>query len=121
MVDGAPKPFAEGRRAEAAETFKKLSADGFRTLGVALRKVERQGAYALADEKDLTLAGFAAFLDPPKEGIVAVLEALKQNGVSVVIMTGDNQYVTQKVANDVGLPNGLIVTGAQVDTDRKST
>jgi Mg2+-importing ATPase len=116
MVDGAPQPFDESRRAEAAETFKKLSADGFRTLGVAFRKVERQGAYALADEKDLTLAGFAAFLDPPKEGIVAVLEALKQNGVSVVIMTGDNQYVTQKVAHDVGLPTGLIVTGDQVDT-----
>ncbi len=33
----------------------------------------------------MTLAGFAAFLDPPKEGIPAVLEALKKNGVSVVI------------------------------------
>src|ERR1019366_1913018 len=61
MIDGASQPFDEGRRAQAAETFKKLSADGFRTLGVAFRKVERQGAYALADEKDMTLAGFAAF------------------------------------------------------------
>ena len=64
----------------------------------------------------MTLAGFAAFLDPPKEGILAVLEALKQNGVSVVIMTGDNQYVTQKVAHDVGLAADRIVTGNQVDT-----
>src|ERR1022692_2092586 len=60
MVDGAPQPFDDTRRAEAAETFKKLSADGFRTLGVAFRKVE-QGTCALADEKDMTLAGFAAF------------------------------------------------------------
>src|SRR5581483_4957306 len=44
------------------------------------------------------------------------LEALKQNGVSVVIMTGDNQYVTQKVARDVGLSAELIVTGTQLDT-----
>jgi Mg2+-importing ATPase len=116
IVDGAPQPFDEARRAEAAETFKKLSADGFRVLGVAVRKVEQQPVYALADERDMTLAGFAAFLDPPKEGIVAVLEALKQNGVSVVIMTGDNQYVTQKVAHDVGLPTAIIVTGAQLDT-----
>src|ERR1039458_9953371 len=115
-IDGAPQPFDEGRRAEAAATFQKLSADGFRVLGVAVRKVEQQAAYALADERDMTLTGFAAFLDPPKEGIVAVLEALKQNGVSVVIMTGDNQYVTQKVAHDVGLPTALIVTGGQVDT-----
>jgi Mg2+-importing ATPase len=114
-VDGAPQPFDESRRAEAAETYKKLSADGFRTLGVAIRKMEQQSAYALADEKELTLAGFAAFLDPPKDGIVAVLEALKGNGVSVVIMTGDNQYVTQKVAHDVGLATDRIVTGDQVD------
>ena len=115
-IDGAPQPFDESRRAQAAETFKKLSADGFRVLGVAVRKVEQQTAYALAAEQDMTLAGFAAFLDPPKEGIPAVLEELKKNGVSVVIMTGDNQYVTQKVAHDVGLATGRIVTGDQVDT-----
>src|ERR1019366_3778081 len=91
LIDGAPQPFDEDRRAQAAETFKKLSADGFRVLGVAVRKVEKQDAYALTAERDMTLAGFAAFLDPPKEGIVAVLEALKNNGVSVLIMTGDNR------------------------------
>ncbi|MGA2722333.1 MAG: magnesium-translocating P-type ATPase [Bryobacteraceae bacterium] len=115
-IDGASQPFDESRRAQAAETFKKLSADGYRTLGVAVRKVEKQDGYALAAEREMTLAGFAAFLDPPKEGIVAVLEALKKDGVSVVIMTGDNQYVTQKVAHDVGLATDRMVTGDQVDT-----
>jgi Mg2+-importing ATPase len=115
-IDGAAQPFDESRRAQATETLKKLSADGYRALGVAFRKVEKQDAYAVTAEREMTLAGFAAFLDPPKEGIVAVLEALKKNGVSVVIMTGDNQYVTQKVAHDVGLPTDRIVTGDQVDT-----
>jgi Mg2+-importing ATPase len=116
IVDGAPQPFDEARRAQAAETFKQLSADGFRVLGVAFRKVEKQDGYAVASEREMTLAGFAAFLDPPKDGIPAVLEALKANGVSVVIMTGDNQYVTQKVAHDVGLATDRIVTGDQLDT-----
>jgi Mg2+-importing ATPase len=98
------------------DTFQKLSAGGFRVLGVAVAKVDKKDAYTVAAEKDMTLAGFAAFLDPPKEGIPAVLEALKQNGVSVVIMTGDNQYVTQKIAQDVGLQTGRSVTGDQVDT-----
>src|SRR5208337_2372325 len=102
-IDGSPQPFDESRRAQAAETFQKLSAGGFRALGVAIRKVDKQDAYTVAAETDMTLAGFAAFLDPPKEGIVSVLEALKLNSVSVVIMTGDNQYVTQKIAHDVGL------------------
>jgi Mg2+-importing ATPase len=115
-IDGVAQPFDESRRAQAAETLKKLSADGYRALGVAFRKVEKQDSYPLAAEREMTLVGFAAFLDPPKEGIVAVLEALKKNGVSVVVMTGDNQYVTQKVAHDVGLATDRIVTGDQLDT-----
>jgi len=115
-VAGSPQPFDESQRASATETFKKLSADGYRVLGVAVRKVDKQDAYTLAAERDMTLAGFAAFLDPPKEGIHPVLEALKQNGISVVIMTGDNQYVTQKVAHDVGLAADRILTGDEVDT-----
>jgi Mg2+-importing ATPase len=98
------------------ETFKKLSSDGYRALGVAVLKVEKQDVYKVAAEHDMTLAGFAAFLDPPKQGIAPVLKALKQNGISVVIMTGDNQYVTQKVARDVGLAADRIITGNQVDT-----
>jgi len=116
IVEGTPQLFDERERALATETFQKLSADGYRTLGVAVRRVEKQDAYALAVEQEMTLAGFAAFLDPPKEGIPAILKALNQNGVSVVIMTGDNQYLTQKVAHDVGLASDRIVTGNQLDT-----
>jgi Mg2+-importing ATPase len=115
-IDGSPQPFDEIRRPQAAETFQKLSASGFRVLGVAVRKVDKQDIYTVSAEKDMTLAGFAAFLDPPKEGIPSVLEALKQNGVSVVIMTGDNQYVTQKIAHDVGLKTDRVVTGGEADT-----
>jgi Mg2+-importing ATPase len=116
MIDGVPQPFDKSRQAQAAATFQKLSADGYRTLGIAVAKVDKLEAYTLAAEHDLTLVGFAAFLDPPKEGVLSVLNALKKNGVSVVIMTGDNQYVTQKVAHDVGLEAGRILTGNEVDT-----
>jgi len=115
MIGGAPQPFDDSRRAQAEAIFKKLSADGYRTLGVATKTVEKQSAYATSAEQDMTLVGFAAFLDPPKAGVSAVLQALKENGISVVIMTGDNQYVTQKVAHDVGLSTDLILTGSQVD------
>jgi Mg2+-importing ATPase len=113
IIDGTPQPFDESRRAQAAETLQKLSADGYRTLGVAVLKVEKQDAYSPAAEQQMTLAGFAAFLDPPKEGIPAILKVLNKNGVSVVIMTGDNQYVTQKVAHEVGLASDRIVTATR--------
>src|ERR1019366_5713112 len=81
-----------------------------------VQKVEKQDSYTLAAEHDMTLVGFAAFLDPPKEGIHSVLEALKQNGISVLIMTGVNQYVTQKGARDVGRGADRILTVNEVDT-----
>ncbi len=115
MEGGAPQPFDVARRAVAEDTFHKLSADGYRTIAVAERKVDKRDVYSADDEKDMTLVGFAAFLDPPKEGVGAVLEALKKNGISVLIMTGDNQYVTKKIAIDVGLPADNIITGDEVD------
>jgi Mg2+-importing ATPase len=115
MIDGVPQPFDATRRAEAESTLKKLSADGFRALGVATLKVEKKDAYTIAAEQSMTLVGFAAFLDPPKEGVLAVLKALKQNGISVVVMTGDNQYVTQKIAHDVGLDADRVLVGNQLD------
>jgi Mg2+-importing ATPase len=93
-----------------------MSADGFRALGVAVLKIGKQDAYTAASEHGMTLVGFATFLDPPKEGVLSVLQALKQNGISVVVMTGDNQYVTQKIAHDVGLGTDRILIGNQVDT-----
>lgn len=116
MVGGALQPFDEKQRVQAAETFQKLSAEGYRVLGVAMRVVDRQDSYEAEAERGMTLAGFAAFLDPPKEGVELVLEALQQNGISVVVMTGDNQYVSRKVAREVGLKADLIVTGNQLDT-----
>jgi Mg2+-importing ATPase len=114
-VDGAPQPFDDTRRAQAAESYQRLSAEGYRTLGVAVRKVDKKDAYTIVDENALTLVGFAAFLDPPKDGIRAVLDTLGRNGVSVVIMTGDNQYVTKQIAHEVGLRADRIVVGAEVD------
>lgn len=115
VSDGISQPFDDSRRAEAEDTLKKLSADGYRVLGVAESNVKEQSLYTVTAEHAMTLVGFAAFLDPPKEGVLSVLGALKQNGISVIVMTGDNQYVTQKVVHEVGLKVDLILLGNQID------
>jgi P-type Mg2+ transporter len=115
LTGGELKPFDSQLRATAMETFQRLSAEGYRTLGVAVKHVERQDSYSRDAEQEMALAGFAAFLDPPKKGIPTVLSELKENGISVVIMTGDNQFVTRKIVQDVGLPTDRIVTGNELD------
>ena len=115
VLGGKTVPIDEICRKAADDTYKNLSMDGYRVLGVAVRQVPEQPTYRKEDEREMTLLGFAAFLDPPKEDVGRTLEALKKDGIEVLIMTGDNEYVTQKIAHDVGLPTDRIVVGRDVD------
>ena len=108
-------PLDEEHRRQAEDTFRRLSADGYRVLGVGYRPIDLRPQYSREDEFDLTLAGFAAFLDPPKEGVNETLEALAADGIHVLVMTGDNEHVTRKVLSDVGLPSDNVLVGTQVD------
>ncbi len=95
-----------------------LNAQGLRVVAVASRslKVEEQKpAYGVADESGLTLLGYVAFLDPPKESTAPALRALAEHGVAVKVLTGDNELVTRKVCADVGLEVGRIVLGAEIE------
>ncbi|GAB7541781.1 magnesium-translocating P-type ATPase [Cupriavidus sp. 8B] len=95
--------------------FESLSDEGFRVLGIASRQVGMDHAHAVVgDEAELVFAGFAAFLDPPKESAKVALAALAADGVAVKIITGDNELVTQHVFAQLGLPVVGVLTGAQI-------
>ncbi len=113
--DGQPILLDDEGRAIAAATFHQLSASGYRVLAIAYRQIQEHPSYTVADECDLVLAGFAAFLDPPRESAAATLAALKGDGVSVKIMTGDNELVTAAICRQVGLEQAAIVLGADLD------
>jgi P-type Mg2+ transporter len=70
----------------------------------------------VADETNLTLLGYIAFLDPPKETAAPAIATLKARGVQVKILTGDNDIVSRKVCHDVGLPADRIVLGREIET-----
>jgi Mg2+-importing ATPase len=112
---GARRPLDDATRGQADAVFRRLSADGYRVLAIASRPVNRQERYTVADERDLALHGFAAFLDPPHEGVAETLAALAADGVAVKIVTGDNELVTGRICAQVGLATGTIVLGDEVD------
>jgi len=96
--DDSIKSLDDRALADAHTTLTRLGDEGFRVLGVAWREVEPQRDHAgINDESGLTFAGFAAFLDPPKESARTALEALGNLGVAVKIITGDNERVTRHV------------------------
>ncbi len=93
-----------------------LSEDGFRVLAVASKIVDKRDSYSKADESNLVLTGYLAFLDPPKESAMTAIGALRQHGVTVKVLTGDNDLVTRKVCTEVGIDARRIVLGSQVET-----
>jgi P-type Mg2+ transporter len=97
------------------EQVNSLSEDGFRVLAIASRKMGWQTAYSKNDEEDLVLTGYLAFLDPPKDSAARAITALRQNGVTVKVLTGDNDLVTRKVCSEVGIHTDKILLGSQVE------
>ncbi len=92
-----------------------LEEEGFRALGIAWRRVPLDHPHAVVgDETELVLAGFAAFLDPPKESAASALEALKNVGVAVKIVTGDSDLVTRHVCAQLGIPVTGLLTGKEI-------
>jgi Mg2+-importing ATPase len=98
------------------EQVNDLSEDGFRVLAVATKKVDKKAAYAKADEAELVLTGYLAFLDPPKETAATAITVLRQHGITVKVLTGDNDLVTRKVCTEVGINAQKILLGNQVET-----
>jgi P-type Mg2+ transporter len=96
-----------------------LNAQGFRVIALAYKNMP--GAtdaptYAVKDESDLTLLGFLAFLDPPKDTATEALKRLQRLSVDVKILTGDNETVTAYICREVGLPVGNLLLGSQIET-----
>jgi P-type Mg2+ transporter len=114
-TEGRRVPLDEVTRRQGEATYRELSAQGYRVLAVAYRDVPAQEVYRAVDEQDLTLAGFAAFFDPPLPEVESALAALQRDGVALKILTGDNELVTRHICEQVGLDGSDIVLGADID------
>jgi Mg2+-importing ATPase len=93
-----------------------LAAEGLRVVAVAVKTLPPgQATYSVADEAGLTLIGYIAFLDPPKESAAPALQQLAAHGISVKVLTGDNQAVAVHVCQQVGLATDRVLAGVQVE------
>ncbi len=113
-ADGLCVLDAEARE-RCAGTYRELCGRGQRVLAVAFRSLGPQASYGEVDETGLTLAGFLAFDDPVLEDAAGMLKTLRRDGVSVKILTGDNELVARHVCSRVGLDAEAMVLGEDLD------
>lgn len=95
---------------------KNLNEQGLRVLGICERTdVKEIKHFEVKHERDMILMGFIGFLDPPKESAKEAINMLNNNGIRVIVLTGDNEYVTKSVCEKVDINTKRIVLGSKVD------
>jgi Mg2+-importing ATPase len=106
----------EAGRREILERFEALGREGYRVLGVAWKALADDCAHAVAaDESELVFAGYAVFEDPPKTSAASALRRLAASGVTLKVVTGDNELVSRHLCAELGLPPGGVLTGADIE------
>ncbi len=110
------RPLTNEVRRRILQAVDGLSREGFRVLAIAQKSTPSPaGAFGAEDERDMVLMGYLAFLDPPKESAAKAIRALNAHGVTVKILTGDNDKVTRTICRQVGLKVRGMLLGAELD------
>jgi P-type Mg2+ transporter len=124
-LDGVLLPMDHQHIEDLKKEYELLSADGFRVLAMASKDINPRGIvagdatpYSKADECDLILRGYVAFLDPPKESAQAAIKAMQKHGISVKVITGDNDLVARKICTEVGLSTEVVLLGDVIEKMR---
>ncbi|MDE1798148.1 MAG: magnesium-translocating P-type ATPase, partial [Candidatus Micrarchaeota archaeon] len=115
-ADGKVLVPGEAEKTSMRAVVKGLNEDGFRVIAIAYKEAPKsQAVFGVKDEEGLTLVGFIAFLDPPKESARKAVVGLTEQGIEMKVLTGDNELVTNKICRDINLPVKGIVLGSDID------
>lgn len=113
---GNIEPITEALREEILSTVVRYNKDGLRVLGIAQKtNPSPVGAFSVEDESDMVIIGYLAFLDPPKESTAEALRTLSEYGVTVKVLTGDNDAVTRSICRQVGIDERTLLLGSDIE------
>lgn len=115
-ADAGVTPLTPDLRERLRRLRDELNEDGLRVIAVAFKAMpENPTLIGVDDETEMIFSGFIAFLDPPKESAAEALRLLRDHGVAVKILTGDNAAVARKICREVGLETQPIATGEEIE------
>ncbi len=112
--DSEPGHNADNFKEEVLKKYETYSSEGFRTIGISFKDVTDDPVITKEDETDMTFLGFILLYDPPKAGVIESLKQLADSGISVKMITGDNQLVASYLAKRIGLTSHDVITGSEI-------
>lgn len=108
---------SERKKKELLSIYHGLSMEGFRVLAISVKEENaNKTAYSAGDERNMSVIGFIAFLDPPKKGVRASIDELEAMGIEMKVITGDNELVTQKICKDADINVRGLLLGHEIET-----
>ena len=115
-IDGEVREMNEELMKKAYQISEDNGAEGIRVIAVAQKnEIPAVDEFSTEDEKDMVLLGFIGFLDPPKESAAQAIEALKNNGIRTVVLTGDSQAVAINICKRIGIDTTYSYNGSQIE------
>jgi len=115
QIEDEVYPLIDMIRADLFEEVERLNRDGFRVLGIAYREFPKtKTVFSVEDESGLILLGYIAFFDPPKSMAPEAIKLLKEAGIKVKVLTGDNALVTEKICREVGVQIDGLISGPEL-------
>ncbi len=113
--NGGISPLDDRKKNEIVDSIRDYSARGMRVLGVASRPGDpAKKDFTADDEKDLILEGLIVFTDPIKPSAKEAIGKLREGGIDVKVLSGDNEFVSKYVCDQIGIPTGKILVGPQI-------
>lgn len=110
------EPFVGKMTKEIEKIVRELNEEGYRVIAIAYKvSKDYKKEYNIQDENELTLLGFMAFLDPPKETSAEAISKFHKYNVDVKVLTGDNEIVTKKICKEVNLPVDSMLLGSDIE------
>lgn len=112
---GEIKPISGEIKSKIKQMTKELNENGLRVIAVCTKKLNEHKSFSRKDEEKMTLIGFVGFLDPPKKSAKEEIARLNRDGIRVMVLTGDNEYVTRAICKKVDINTDKIVLGSKID------
>jgi len=113
-------PLSDERRGRIEADIERLSAEGYRTLGVARRRALEQDPATFTEhaEHDLVHLGVVAIIDPPRPEAVEAIAEAHRAGIRTVMITGDHPVAAARIAADLGITEGAsqALTGREIES-----
>ncbi len=117
-INGKKFPLNDKEIKKIKDLEKKYATQGFRIIAVAYKNLKKE---TKINEEGLQFLGLITLLDPPKQSAKNAIFHLKNLGIEVKILTGDNELVTNKIAQEVEIKNKGTILGDEIEKMDEAT